>query len=63
MFEVKTVDPGQERAAILRQPTAVLGKVVENRVLTKPGVPVKRHIGEAALKTCKDEMLNVDHRV
>jgi cytochrome P450/NADPH-cytochrome P450 reductase len=43
-FEVKTVDPGTARAAALRQPDAALGRVVENRVLTKPGVPVKRHL-------------------
>ncbi|KAJ7027601.1 fatty acid hydroxylase [Mycena alexandri] len=42
-LEVKTVDAGQARAAALRQPDALLGRVVENRVLTKDG-PVKRHI-------------------
>ncbi|KAL0949758.1 hypothetical protein HGRIS_009796 [Hohenbuehelia grisea] len=43
-FEVKTLDAGSERAATLRQPDAALGSVVENRVLTSPGVPIKRHI-------------------
>jgi hypothetical protein len=38
------VDVGKERAAALRQPDVLLGRVVENRVLTKDG-PVKRHIG------------------
>ncbi|KAJ7035907.1 fatty acid hydroxylase [Mycena alexandri] len=42
-LEVQTVDVGQERAAALRQADALLGRVVENRVLTKNG-PVKRHI-------------------
>ncbi|KAF7338953.1 Fatty acid hydroxylase [Mycena venus] len=42
-LQVKTVDAGQERASILRQPDAQLGRVVENTVLTKEG-PVKRHI-------------------
>ncbi|KAJ7128256.1 fatty acid hydroxylase [Mycena filopes] len=42
-LEVKTVDAGQGRAAALRQPDALLGRVVENTVLTKDG-PVKRHI-------------------
>ncbi|KAJ7218368.1 fatty acid hydroxylase [Mycena pura] len=42
-LEVKTVDAGQERATALRQPNALLGRVIENRVLTKDG-PVKRHI-------------------
>ncbi|KAJ7138272.1 bifunctional P-450/NADPH-P450 reductase [Mycena epipterygia] len=42
-LEVKTVDAGQGRAVALRQTDALLGRVVENRVLTKDG-PVKRHI-------------------
>lgn len=33
------------RAAKLRQGDTGLGKVIENRVLTKEGAPVKRHIG------------------
>lgn len=36
---------GTERAEALRQ-EASLGRVVENRVLTKGNGPVKRHIGE-----------------
>jgi cytochrome P450/NADPH-cytochrome P450 reductase len=47
-LEVKTVDAGQARASALRQPDALLGRVVENKVLTKGG-PVKRHIGECAM--------------
>jgi len=46
-FEVKMVEPGTVRATALRQPDAGLGRVVENRVLTKHGAPVKRHIGGA----------------
>ncbi|KAJ6522368.1 fatty acid hydroxylase [Mycena vulgaris] len=42
-LEVKTVDVGKERATVLRQADALLGRVVENRILTKDG-PVKRHI-------------------
>ncbi|KIK61041.1 hypothetical protein GYMLUDRAFT_43136 [Collybiopsis luxurians FD-317 M1] len=42
-FEVKVIDPGNSRPAALRQSEAALGRVVENRVLTKPGQPVKRH--------------------
>ncbi|KAF8185259.1 cytochrome P450 [Mycena galopus ATCC 62051] len=42
-LEVKTVDAGQERASILRQPDSQLGRVIENKVLTTQG-PVKRHI-------------------
>ena len=37
---------GTARAAALRQPDAALGRVIENRLLTKPGAPVKRHIGK-----------------
>ncbi|KAF7312568.1 Fatty acid hydroxylase [Mycena indigotica] len=40
-LEVKTV--GKERASALRQADALLGRVVENCILTKMG-PVKRHI-------------------
>ncbi|KAJ7075592.1 fatty acid hydroxylase [Mycena belliarum] len=43
MLEVKTVDGAKERAVTLRQADALLGRVVENRVLTKSG-PAKRHI-------------------
>ncbi|KAJ7257292.1 fatty acid hydroxylase [Mycena rebaudengoi] len=42
-LQVKTVDAGKERAVVLRQADSLLGRVVENRVLTKEG-PVKRHI-------------------
>ncbi|KAJ7794087.1 fatty acid hydroxylase [Mycena olivaceomarginata] len=42
-LQVKTVDAGKERATVLRQEDALLGRVVENRILTKNG-PVKRHI-------------------
>ena len=41
-----TVDDGKSRASSLRQPDADLGKVVENRVLTSPNAPAKRHLGE-----------------
>ncbi|KAI0631143.1 fatty acid hydroxylase [Trametes polyzona] len=41
---IKTVDPGTSRAAVLRQPDADLGRVVENRLLTSPNAPEKRHI-------------------
>ncbi|ESK91468.1 cytochrome p450 [Moniliophthora roreri MCA 2997] len=43
-FEAKTVDAGTGRSEALRQVGTGLGKVIENRVLTKPGHPVKRHI-------------------
>ncbi|KAJ7808342.1 hypothetical protein B0H14DRAFT_2870527 [Mycena olivaceomarginata] len=43
MLEVKIVDVGKDRASALRQTDAFLGRVIENRVLTKNG-PVKRHI-------------------
>ncbi|KAK7038997.1 hypothetical protein VNI00_010389 [Paramarasmius palmivorus] len=43
-FEVKTLDAGTGRSETLRQAGTGLGKVVENRLLTKPGHPVKRHL-------------------
>jgi cytochrome P450/NADPH-cytochrome P450 reductase len=46
VLEMETVDPGRERATTLRQPDAALGRVIENRLLTKPGAPIKHHIGE-----------------
>lgn len=48
-FEIKTLEPGIQRAVDLHQPDAALGRVVQNRVLTKPGVPIKRHIGNYIL--------------
>ncbi|KAF5387254.1 hypothetical protein D9757_006892 [Collybiopsis confluens] len=43
-LEIKVIDPGTSRSAALRQTEAGLGRVIENRVLTRPGHPVKRHI-------------------
>lgn len=46
MLSITTVDPGISRAVTLRQSDAALGEVIENKVLSAPGKPVKRHIGE-----------------
>ncbi|KAF5345023.1 hypothetical protein D9758_010443 [Tetrapyrgos nigripes] len=43
-FEVTTVDAGANRASALRQSDSALGTVKENKILTQPGQPVKRHI-------------------
>ncbi|KAJ8077444.1 hypothetical protein PM082_001874 [Marasmius tenuissimus] len=43
-FEVKTLDPGSGRAEALRQAGTGWGKVIENKILTKPGYGEKRHI-------------------
>ncbi|KAI5116970.1 hypothetical protein M0805_002171 [Coniferiporia weirii] len=43
-FEVEIVDAGIGRAKLLRQPDAAMGGVIENRLLSKPGTPAKRHI-------------------
>ncbi|KAI0770681.1 fatty acid hydroxylase [Fomes fomentarius] len=43
-LEVKKVSAGTERAELLRQKDTALGTVVENRLLTAPGAPPKRHI-------------------
>ena len=47
-IEIKTLDIGTTRATVLRQPDAALGTCVGNRVLTAPGAPEKRHLGEYA---------------
>ena len=44
-FGIEVVDAGIGRAKLLRQSDAGMGKVVDNKLLTKPGVPAKRHIG------------------
>lgn len=46
-LSVEIVDAGTTRSKLLRQPDAAMGKVVENRLLTKPGSPEKRHVGES----------------
>ncbi|KZT04430.1 cytochrome P450 [Laetiporus sulphureus 93-53] len=43
-LEIKVVDAGTFRASVLRQPDAALGTVIENRLLTAPSAPPKRHI-------------------
>ena len=47
-LQVENVDEGTSRAVDLRQLDAALGVVIENRVLTAPGVPEKRHIGKSS---------------
>ena len=44
-IDVKTVVAGTTRAEVLRQKDIALGTVAENRVLTSPNAPTKRHIG------------------
>ncbi|TBU21312.1 bifunctional P-450:NADPH-P450 reductase [Dichomitus squalens] len=43
-ISIQTIDVGTTRASILRQSDADLGKVTENRLLTSPNAPAKRHI-------------------
>ncbi len=47
-LEVKILDTRSTRAELLRQHDMAIGEVIENRLLTKPGAPVKRHIGMSA---------------
>ncbi|KAJ1303594.1 hypothetical protein OPQ81_011777 [Rhizoctonia solani] len=42
--DIKFLGAPTDRAAALRQPDSRLGLVVENRLLTAPNVPAKRHI-------------------
>lgn len=44
-LDIKVADAGTERAALLRQPDAALGKVIENKLLTVGLEPQKRHLG------------------
>ncbi len=43
-LDVKVLDDGDERAETLRQPDTAMGRLVENRLLTPPGHPAKRHL-------------------
>ncbi|KAF5368048.1 hypothetical protein D9758_004509 [Tetrapyrgos nigripes] len=43
-FDIEIIDTVASRADTLNQPDAALGTVKENKVLTQPGHPVKRHI-------------------
>ena len=45
-IEIQETATGTERAATLRQADAALGEVIANTILTAPGKPVKRHLGE-----------------
>jgi cytochrome P450 / NADPH-cytochrome P450 reductase len=44
-IKIETIGEVTSRAVELRQRDAAIGTVVENRVLTAPGAPEKRHIG------------------
>ncbi|KAH8107855.1 bifunctional P-450/NADPH-P450 reductase, partial [Cristinia sonorae] len=43
-ISVKTVESGLKRAEVLRQADTALGTVVENKLLTSPNAPAKRHL-------------------
>ena len=45
-MSVKFVSAGTTRAEALRQKDAALGTVIENKLLTSPNAPAKRHIGQ-----------------
>jgi cytochrome P450/NADPH-cytochrome P450 reductase len=54
-LDVKIADPGTQRAISLRQPDAALGRVVENKLLTRDAVQDKRHIGGYLKGTCDND--------
>ena len=58
-IEIQETAPGTERAATLRQADAALGEVISNTILTAPGKPVKRHLGEV-LKIIRKSGLTFD---
>ncbi|KAG7449852.1 fatty acid hydroxylase [Guyanagaster necrorhizus] len=43
-IDVTVIDAGDERAESLRQPDTALGRLIENKILTPAGGPVKRHL-------------------
>ncbi len=45
-IQMKMVEDGTFRTRTLQQADFSMGKVTENTVLTFPGAPVKRHLGE-----------------
>ena len=46
-LNIEIVNAGTPRSKLLRQSDVGMGKVLENRLLTKPGTPEKRHIGKS----------------
>ena len=52
-MQLEVADAGVSRAGALKQGDARLATVVENRILTAPGAPVKRHIGAFGLISFK----------
>ena len=50
-IEIRETTSGTERATTLRQGNAALGEVISNTVLTAPGKPLKRHLGETSSET------------
>ena len=50
-LDVKTVSSGTARAELLRQRDLAYGKVIENKILSAPGAPEKRHIGRCRAAT------------
>ncbi|KLO19588.1 cytochrome P450 oxidoreductase OrdA-like protein [Schizopora paradoxa] len=58
-FGIEVVDAGIGRAKLLRQSDAGMGKVVDNKLLTKPGSPAKRHIG-SCFSYCAHQMIGID---
>ena len=45
-LNIEIVNAGTPRSKLLRQSDVGMGKILENRLLTKPGTPEKRHIGK-----------------
>lgn len=61
-IEIQETSAGTARAATLRQEDAVLGGVIANTILTAPGKPVKRHLGQA-LPKCGEIIVDVSFRI
>ncbi len=52
----KSLMLGTARAKLLRQPDADMAQIVENRLLTKPGTPEKRHISAFLFNAIFDDV-------
>ena len=63
-MSVKFVSLGTARAEALRQKDAALGTVVENKLLTSPNAPAKRHIGQChSTQFCQSGLIQEASRV
>jgi len=61
-IDIQEVAASTVRAETLRQADAALGEVIANTILTAPGKPVKRHLGQP-LPDCERTGVDMSFRV